>query len=40
MHNFLKHTIAKIMFGSQLEWDDAIINNLLLADLKYTLNSL
>ena len=24
MHNFLKHTIAKFMHGSQFEWDDAL----------------
>ena len=24
MHNFLKWTIAKFMYGSQLEWDDAL----------------
>ena len=24
MHNFLKHTIAKFTYGSQLKWDDAL----------------
>ena len=24
VHNFLKHTIVKFAFGSQLEWDDAL----------------
>ena len=24
VHNFLKHTIVKFTYGSQLEWDDAL----------------
>ena len=24
IHNFLKETIAKFMYGSQLNWDDAL----------------
>ena len=24
MHNFLKHTIMKFTYGSQLEWDDTL----------------
>ena len=24
VHNFLKHTIAKFIYGNSLEWDDAL----------------